>query len=331
MKITKLRKRRNVDMSKKVCINCQKEYNHNENYNWSCCTHRSEWGGTMWWCCGKTKITAAGCKFQKHISKEAADEEDENAAAITTKIQCAVCKQHGHRANECDKDPNMRTAHDVESEAKLVCKIMTAHKQYTDFVVTQKLLERAILVSNDRTVAQLLSQDDFNYSKYNDAVFDINIPMDIEGMSDGSDDLLQEDSHSEREGEPLSEPKEEKPKEKVKAKKTTIKLFSREQRSNLRMQQEHDPFSLLTMELSENRQQPHANLLYVQDTVRQLVDMRSSKNKNPAKKKHRRRRVNHNSSQDKWDSQSGGSFYSRYTVNSAFRKSGEKSGFARRQ
>ena len=62
------------------------------------------------------------------------------------------------------------------------------------------------------------------------------------------------------------------------------------------MQQGHDPFSLLTMELSENRQQPHANLLYVQDTVKQLVDMRSSKNKNPAKKKNRRRRVNHNSS-----------------------------------
>lgn len=85
------------------------------------------------------------------------------------------------------------------------------------------------MVSNDRTVAQLLSQDDFNYSKYNDAVFDTNIPMDIEGISDGSDDLLQEDSHSDREGEVLSETKDDnKPREKVKAKKTSIKLFSRE-------------------------------------------------------------------------------------------------------
>lgn len=60
----------------------------------------------------------------------------------------------------------------------------------------------------------MLSQDDFNYSKYNDAVFDINIPMDIEGISDGSDDLLQEESHSDREGECLTEAKEDKPKEK---------------------------------------------------------------------------------------------------------------------
>lgn len=62
-KIGKLRQRRNVDLSKKICRNCNKEYNESENYNWSCCTHRSEWGGTMWWCCGKPKLNSPGCKF----------------------------------------------------------------------------------------------------------------------------------------------------------------------------------------------------------------------------------------------------------------------------
>jgi hypothetical protein len=31
----------------------------------------------MWWCCGKTKINSPGCKYQKHVTKEGPDEEDE--------------------------------------------------------------------------------------------------------------------------------------------------------------------------------------------------------------------------------------------------------------
>lgn len=90
--------------------------------------------------------------------------------------------------------------------------------------------------------------------------------MDIEGMSDGSEDLLQEDLDSDREGEPQSSPKGDQPKEKGspgKTKKTTIKLFSKEQRSNLRMQQQTDPFSLLTMELRDNCAGSQVNLLQI--------------------------------------------------------------------
>jgi chromosome segregation ATPase len=42
-----------MDQHVKVCSSCQKEYNEKENFNWSCRTHQSEWGGEMWWCCGK--------------------------------------------------------------------------------------------------------------------------------------------------------------------------------------------------------------------------------------------------------------------------------------
>ena len=107
-KIAKLRTRRNVDMSKKHCQNCNKEYNQNENFNWSCCTHRSEWGGTMWWCCGKTKLNAAGCKFQKHSSKEDKDDDEENDQIAAFKTRCALCRETGHKAHECVKDPNLR-------------------------------------------------------------------------------------------------------------------------------------------------------------------------------------------------------------------------------
>jgi hypothetical protein len=40
IKISKLKRRRNVDLNQKICKNCGKEYLENENFNWSCRTHR---------------------------------------------------------------------------------------------------------------------------------------------------------------------------------------------------------------------------------------------------------------------------------------------------
>ena len=58
---------------KKICKNCLKEYNESDNFNWSCRTHRSEFGGVIWWCCGKKNKDDPGCKFSQHESKDAAD------------------------------------------------------------------------------------------------------------------------------------------------------------------------------------------------------------------------------------------------------------------
>ena len=72
----KLKNRRfKIDQDQKICKKCGKEYNEKENYNWSCRTHQSDWGGEMWWCCGKTSKDDSGCKFSKHESKE--DDEDD--------------------------------------------------------------------------------------------------------------------------------------------------------------------------------------------------------------------------------------------------------------
>jgi hypothetical protein len=38
---------------------------------------KSEFGGEMWWCCGKLEKEDLGCKFAKHESKEDEEEDDE--------------------------------------------------------------------------------------------------------------------------------------------------------------------------------------------------------------------------------------------------------------
>ena len=54
----------------------------------------------MWWCCGRTRFEARGCKFSKHESKE--DEEaEELAKAIRgpeaeAKMVCVCCRESGH-------------------------------------------------------------------------------------------------------------------------------------------------------------------------------------------------------------------------------------------
>lgn len=53
----------------RLCKNCNKEYKEKENFNWSCRIHSSEWGGEMWWCCGKRDYEAPGCKYRKHAWK----------------------------------------------------------------------------------------------------------------------------------------------------------------------------------------------------------------------------------------------------------------------
>lgn len=65
-----------MDQGLRQCKNCCNEYNEKENFNWSCRMHQSEWGGEMWWCCGKRGKDAAGCKFSKHESKDDAHDKD---------------------------------------------------------------------------------------------------------------------------------------------------------------------------------------------------------------------------------------------------------------
>ena len=54
LRIQKLIQRKGkFDSGFKTCKACSKEYNEKENFNWSCRQHQSDYGGEMWWCCGK--------------------------------------------------------------------------------------------------------------------------------------------------------------------------------------------------------------------------------------------------------------------------------------
>uniref|UniRef100_A0A0G4IAN3 CCHC-type domain-containing protein n=1 Tax=Chromera velia CCMP2878 TaxID=1169474 RepID=A0A0G4IAN3_9ALVE len=117
-RLKKMRQRRRVfEQEQKVCKNCSREYMESENFNWSCRTHQSEFGGEMWWCCGKLGKDAAGCKFAKHESKDDDDELDEQEKKEKEEherrlrnqnVRCFSCKETGHKAKDCPADPNPR-------------------------------------------------------------------------------------------------------------------------------------------------------------------------------------------------------------------------------
>ena len=51
------------------------------------------------------------------------------------------------------------------------------------------MLEKLTLLSNERTMTQLLTQDDFNYNPYNEHIFSLNLVMDsIDEFSNESGD-----------------------------------------------------------------------------------------------------------------------------------------------
>ncbi|CDW73124.1 ankyrin repeat domain containing protein [Stylonychia lemnae] len=145
IKIQKLKNRRAVDLDQKICKNCGKEYLQNENFNWSCRTHRSDWGGEMWWCCGKTKKEAPGCKYAKHETKDDEEEEkthDQEDKSRIKQLKCICCKEAGHLAKDCMRDPNLRTNQNIQEELLRIDKYKEYKKLNADtFQNTTKLFE----------------------------------------------------------------------------------------------------------------------------------------------------------------------------------------------
>ena len=109
------------DSGLQTCKKCSKEFNENENYNWSCRTHQSEYSGEMWWCCGKTSREALGCKYSAHESKDDDEDDDldgdyDDGKQSNKYVRCTCCKEIGHTINECPRDPNLKTGHKADEE-----------------------------------------------------------------------------------------------------------------------------------------------------------------------------------------------------------------------
>ena len=131
IKLSKFKNRKQVDVHSKFCINCQKDFSEKENFNWSCQVHRSEYGDHMWWCCGKRDINAPGCKFQKHNTREDNNQEDGDNNTGLRQIKCMCCKEYGHLAENCKKDPNLRTgAQDEQQEVDRIEAVKNEDKKF---------------------------------------------------------------------------------------------------------------------------------------------------------------------------------------------------------
>lgn len=92
--------------SELLCKVCLKNYFEDNNFNWSCCRHTTEWNGFTYWCCGEKFKNSLGCIKSKHIPEnfsalKAIDSPSENDVGF-----CVCCKEQGHTFNNCSKDPN---------------------------------------------------------------------------------------------------------------------------------------------------------------------------------------------------------------------------------
>jgi uncharacterized protein YhaN len=133
-KMKQYRQRRKAfgEAEERICRHCQRVYVDSENFNWSCRTHQSEFAEGVWWCCGRQSKEASGCRISKHESKEEdeADEVAQKDRAATSMQRCSSCKDYGHQAVQCPKDPNYRSRFDLIEEAARLDKIThLKHKQ----------------------------------------------------------------------------------------------------------------------------------------------------------------------------------------------------------
>lgn len=192
-RITKLIARKGkFESSNKTCKKCTKEYNEKENFNWSCRTHQSDWGGEMWWCCGKREKEQPGCKFSKHESKEDDDfGNDETQAGdengkVRKYVRCMCCKQLGHTIENCFRDPNFKTDADLGQDQERLAKIKDFRKLHADTTInTTHFIKKAVMVPLDLDeegqpqspdnqqhpfMRGIMNFDDYNYKSFNDYV-----------------------------------------------------------------------------------------------------------------------------------------------------------------
>jgi hypothetical protein len=108
----------------------------------------------LWWCCGKNKKDANGCKIGKHESKD--DEEDEaadpNAKEENQKnqknVRCLCCKELGHKNTDCPREPNLRTnTKEYDLEFERVKQIKDYRNLFSDtMILTTHFLSRCTKV-----------------------------------------------------------------------------------------------------------------------------------------------------------------------------------------
>ena len=169
----------------KTCKNCGKEFSERENFNWSCRVHRSDWGGEVWWCCGKRGFEQAGCKFSKHevkiegaeiLKESGATREELERLKLLQKVKCRCCNEVGHITEDCTRDPNIKTNKPVANEEDRISKIKDFRKlQAETNLQTLQLIKKSVIVPKVKGKQHpfkrgIMNFDDFNYEQFNQYV-----------------------------------------------------------------------------------------------------------------------------------------------------------------
>jgi len=199
--VLKLRSRKQrIDSRQKVCRNCQHEYFEHANFNWSCRIHRSEYGGEMWWCCGKSAPDAPGCKFGKHLMKDDDEDDEQDQEQNARRLKCLCCKQIGHLSVDCPRDPNLKTVtmNSIGEEEQRVSRIQTTKGSRDASVVTHNALQRGVQQYSVQHIFGLrsLEFDDYNYGQINSQILSPLVKQNEDAKSEkGSPGVARELSH----------------------------------------------------------------------------------------------------------------------------------------
>ena len=155
----------------------------------------------MWWCCGKRDINAPGCLFQKHTTREDNNLDEDGNNAGQRQIKCMCCKDYGHYAEECPKDPNIRQAYDAEDEDLRLENKQDNKKFLADaqYITLKMLTEMSKNKSAKLKGKDIMSFDDFQYQNVNQYILDIILDAPAKKEKDGSaiSSASNEDSKSE--------------------------------------------------------------------------------------------------------------------------------------
>lgn len=174
----------------KTCGVCGKEFSDQENFNWSCRTHQSEYSGEMWWCCGKLNKHDPGCKSGKHIvSNQSKGNIDGILNPDTNNAKCMCCKDFGHLTRDCPRDPNLKTRFNQLAELRRVQKIKFEPKLFIfTNIMTTKFLKTCIRVpkstsqedssQNGRANTSIFQRGIMNFEDYNYRLFNPHILLD---------------------------------------------------------------------------------------------------------------------------------------------------------
>ena len=117
----------------------------------------SDWGGEMWWCCGKREKEQLGCKFSKHESKDDDDfaidptlTVEEKTKVKNKNVRCMCCKQHGHTIDKCIRDPKYKTNIDFTREQERLSKIKDYRKLHADTLInTTHFIKKTVMIPYD--------------------------------------------------------------------------------------------------------------------------------------------------------------------------------------